>query len=622
MHGNVVGTALSGLAASLGIAGWKQPQDDKWRSATGWFQVPSQWPATSDSHDVVSSECTPRNIHIAYHNEVDEMTVMWMTLRESCHAPVYYGQLESKHDLQSNHLAKQLTESTSGKVTSLAPSDMCGKPARNADYDRTWHHTAVLRGLRPGATYAYCVGTSGGSACNTFTSAPAVGARESFSFVMYGDMGVSKRQQGNSPGSAAVVAAVRREVEDHSARFVLHVGDISYGDGRGSVWQHFMADIEPVASRVPYMVAVGNHDYDFGKGKHKRDPSGAGKTKLPKWAREDASNGECGVALATRFHMPQRGEGKLQENAPFWYSYSHGSVHFVVISSEHSLKHGSEQWNWLAAHLAAVDRCATPWLVLAIHRPLYVVHPHHANRKVAKHLRHHIEDLLLKYGVDVVASGHVHSHSRTCTVIDKECSPFCGGSVLHVITGSGGHKLSKISHHQPHWVEYASRSWGYSRFTVDESSPLGVSALTIEFIRADGSSVRDTVTLTNSLRRDRVCSYCYSRSRGLVVGSAAGAEPRLGACAPSTSLEDIEWLQEARLAREPPEWAAVLRDEMSREWMLQAGREMDAQSDDGRGDGGEGAWFVQGEIVQGSVGGLDEGQGEYADGDDVELLLP
>lgn len=74
--------------------------------------------------------------------------------------------------------------------------------------------------------------------------------------------------------------------------------------------------------------------------------------------------------------------GRLEENAPFWYSYDHGSAHFVVVSSEHSLKHGSDQWQWLQAHLPTVDRCKTPWLILAIHRPLYVIHPHHANRKV------------------------------------------------------------------------------------------------------------------------------------------------------------------------------------------------------------------------------------------------
>ena len=38
---------------------------------------------------------------------------------------------------------------------------------------------------------------------------------------------------------------------------VLHVGDISYANGDGEVWDSFMAAIEPASKRVPYMVAVG-----------------------------------------------------------------------------------------------------------------------------------------------------------------------------------------------------------------------------------------------------------------------------------------------------------------------------------------------------------------------------
>ncbi len=36
--------------------------------------------------------------------------------------------------------------------------------------------------------------------------------------------------------------------------------------------------------------------------------------------------------------------GAPRDNAPFWYSYDYGSVHFTVISTEHSLEHGSPQY--------------------------------------------------------------------------------------------------------------------------------------------------------------------------------------------------------------------------------------------------------------------------------------
>ena len=41
------------------------------------------------------------------------------------------------------------------------------------------------------------------------------------------------------------------------ADMVLHVGDVSYANGDPAIWDSFMDGIEPIASRVPYMIAVG-----------------------------------------------------------------------------------------------------------------------------------------------------------------------------------------------------------------------------------------------------------------------------------------------------------------------------------------------------------------------------
>lgn len=64
------------------------------------------------------------------------------------------------------------------------------------------------------------------------------------------------------------------------------------------------------------------------------------------------------------------GSGKAKHNPPFWYSFEYGTVHFTMLSSEHDLSAGSKQARWLAADLAGVDRCRTPWLVVALHRPM------------------------------------------------------------------------------------------------------------------------------------------------------------------------------------------------------------------------------------------------------------
>lgn len=51
----------------------------------------------------------------------------------------------------------------------------------------------------------------------------------------------------------------------HEADFILHIGDISYADGYQPGWDLFLQKIEPVAARIPYMTAPGNHEefFDF-----------------------------------------------------------------------------------------------------------------------------------------------------------------------------------------------------------------------------------------------------------------------------------------------------------------------------------------------------------------------
>jgi hypothetical protein len=62
--------------------------------------------------------------------------------------------------------------------------------------------------------------------------------------------------------AASTLLRLHQEVNSHrySSAFILHVGDISYADGDPEIWDSFMDSIEPIASRVPYMVAIGNHE--------------------------------------------------------------------------------------------------------------------------------------------------------------------------------------------------------------------------------------------------------------------------------------------------------------------------------------------------------------------------
>ena len=72
--------------------------------------------------------------------------------------------------------------------------------------------------------------------------------------------------------------------------------------------------IEPYSTLVPYMVGVGNHEYDHTSGGEK-DPSHVMSPGgyRPHWFNGGTdSGGECSVPVYKRFHMPENG------NAVYW----------------------------------------------------------------------------------------------------------------------------------------------------------------------------------------------------------------------------------------------------------------------------------------------------------------
>ena len=110
----------------------------------------------------------------------------------------------------------------------------------------------------------------------------------------------------------------------------------------------------------------------------------------------------------------------------------------------------------------------------------------------------------------------------------------------------------------------------------------GESEMVVEFVKAADGAVTDTVTLRNSLRRDRHCSYCYSRSNGAVprppgMSSAGAAREVRADCGAGHGSGDLDALAQERLAAEHPEWATVLEDELPGEWMRWAAEELDPE---------------------------------------------
>ena len=102
-----------------------------------------------------------------------------------------------------------------------------------------------------------------------FTTPLPKGNHTPFKFVVYGDMGVW-----NWPGAAHTTAKhMRKEVEDNNVRFVFHHGDVAYAMGFAYQWEEWFTLTEPYARLIPYMVGIGNHEYDHTAGGIGHDPS-------------------------------------------------------------------------------------------------------------------------------------------------------------------------------------------------------------------------------------------------------------------------------------------------------------------------------------------------------------
>jgi hypothetical protein len=106
-----------------------------------------------------------------------------------------------------------------------------------------------------------------------------------------------------------------------------------------------------------------------------------------------------------------------------------GAIHFTVTSSEHDYTPGSEQYEWVLADLAAVNRSVTPWIVFTSHRPLYTAacvnmplqHACQIESPVFQALQAAWEDVLIQNNVTLVATAHIHYFERTCAVAHGVC---------------------------------------------------------------------------------------------------------------------------------------------------------------------------------------------------------
>jgi len=299
--------------------------------------------------------------------------------------------------------------SVDGDLSEPIPAELRTLPTRLGGSVETYNQYYVhaeLNGLSPGTDYVYAVGHPGFSdaewlkaSTTTFRTAPSITHTAApFVFTAFGDHGTNH----HGAASMALVAA-------QQPAFHLLAGDIAYADGTGRgrppatvqdaghdlfqpvMWDRYFAEIDDVASRVPWMVAAGNHDM------------------------EPAYSADGYGGLQNRFVLPGNGP----PTCPAVYSFVYGNVGIVSLdANDVSFQIGANtgysrgtQTAWLRKELASLRRNArVDFIVVFFHHCAFCTGSTHGSDGG---VRVEWVPLFDEHQVDLVINGHNHIYERT-----------------------------------------------------------------------------------------------------------------------------------------------------------------------------------------------------------------
>ena len=344
-----------------------------------------------------SSLYSPEQVHLAWTDSPTSMSVTWASEVQSYSASVQYTPISSHSDHVTSY-----AYSSAGIWTSFPNMAESRILQRQLNVCK-----AYMTGLIRGQLYAYRVGsaTFGWSEQFSFQAFRNFTENPSVRLLVYGDLGVGPQ----------IVPSIERLVEEtntYQYDAVIHNGDFAYDmdDDHGQRGDLFLRSIEPVASRLPYMISQGNHESGY---------------ILPHYTN--------------RFQMPGN-------SSNLWYSFNAGRAHFIAYNTEPLFddlnQTQAEQMVFIQEDLESYDKQMYPWLIVFGHRPLYCsanmsssvftdvpLSRNNADcRQHADLLKNVFEELWYNYHADLVITGHVHAYERLGPVYQNASVPCEQGS--------------------------------------------------------------------------------------------------------------------------------------------------------------------------------------------------
>lgn len=248
-------------------------------------------------------------------------------------------------------------------------------------------HEIRLFALDAGETVEYSVASHDGdsrveSGVHSLRTAPPEPGP--FAFTVWGD------NQTNPLVFGSLVQRMARGEPD----LAMSVGDVvDDGDDYESWGRELLRPLRPLASWVPFYVAIGNHEKDS------------------HWFYD---------------YLAQPGN-------EHWFSFDYSGCHFVVIDTNYPFTPGSAQYRWLESDLFSRAAREARWLFTFHHHPPYSeIYEEFKYGQV----RSFLVPLFEEAGVDVDFSGHIHDYERGIWV-----PPDTGRRIAWVQTSGAGGRL-------------------------------------------------------------------------------------------------------------------------------------------------------------------------------------
>lgn len=289
-------------------------------------------------------------------------------------------------------------------------------------------HRATATGIDPEKPLRYRVGSAAGwSSVRVVMPSPT----ESWRFAHFGDHGLT-------PLARQTLAAVAHEPLD----LLMLAGDLSYANGNQPIWDDWFDQMDPLFSRIPTMAAPGNHEEE-----------------------DDAGN-----TFKNRFFHPNAPTAAVTGSNPgsSFYAFDYNRVHFLISTAGALIGDGTlpEELVNIEVDLAtaAARRLAGQIDFIVVMQHFTIWTDQEGRSPANPSLVALEENILVRYGVDLLIDGHDHVYQRSQPMAFGQPNPL---GYVQMMVGTGGQSIRLFDDDGPQaWSQTQFVGIGYATYDV------------------------------------------------------------------------------------------------------------------------------------------------------------